>query len=135
MPTSGGEPLAQSAARVPSGLGADRGDRELLRGSLARGLAERLPERNFTGGDIDRMTDALLAMRAARAAIRASYRDPAAMRGLAAAQRELERAAQDFESVAGMSPADLTAALEPEAGLTVPGSEHDAPVLEPLPPP
>jgi len=125
---------------VPAGPGAiapgaDRGDRELLRSSLARGLAERLPGRAFSSGDVDRMTDALLDLRAARAAVRACYRDAAAMRGLAAARAELERAAEEFERAAGMSPADLTAALEPEAGLTAPGSEHEAPVLEPISPP
>jgi len=116
-----------SAARAPAPAD-DAPSRREVRGLIARVLDGRLPDRQLTARDYDRLTDAVLRLRAANRTTRdAGETSDAAT--LNAQQQAALSALTDIETITGIPPSELGelfAADERDAGSAGAATPHRA---------
>jgi hypothetical protein len=130
------EPAAAPAAalapdtRLPDDIAATRA---LVRASLARDIPRKLPALALSAGDLDRLSDAVLRVRAHQTRLRglAHTRDNAAE--IQRLEAELVHDLLVFDEVTGMSATELTGALSDEGITTEEQTRADEPVYWTLP--
>ena len=112
-----------TAEADPSPVGEEVG-RATIRTALEQAFQEHLPDQGLSDADYERLTDAVIRMRAARQELNAlpvSAENAEMIRRL---REELNEALNEFQAVAGMDAVEFTRRVEPEVGLS--NEEDDA---------
>ncbi|RMF21012.1 MAG: hypothetical protein D6760_10340 [Deltaproteobacteria bacterium] len=112
-----GSPAAV-ARRAAAAADRERLDRSDVRAMLETALAAMIPERTFSDEEAERLTDAVMRIRAARRVLRRVSPSIAAADVLARERTVLTEALADFQEISGLDPSELTEILEPEGGLS-----------------
>lgn len=112
--------------RAEAAAARERLDRSDVRAMLEAALGSMLPDREFSEEEAERLTDAVLRIRAARRVLKRVPPSVAAADVLARERAALTEALADFQEVTGLDPSELTEILEPDGGL----SNNDDPDMD-----